>query len=65
MRVPAFYSLLRGIALLDAWHDNSECPLGRSLAPADRLAGTGGLPNRCAYCAMLDQPARKGKPVLL
>jgi hypothetical protein len=54
MRVPSFYSHLRGIALTDVWHDNDECPLGRSIAPADRIRGTTDIRHRCAYCAMLD-----------
>ena len=54
MRVAAFYSPLRGMALLDVWHDNSECPIGQSIAPGDRVAGTDGIHLRCAYCALLD-----------
>ena len=55
MRVPAFYSPLRGVALSDVWHDNSECPIGQSIALVDRIAGKDDIRHRCAYCALLDQ----------
>ncbi|MFD2720712.1 hypothetical protein ACFST9_18465 [Hymenobacter monticola] len=41
MRIPAFYSPLRGIGLEEVWHDNDECPVARSIAPADRQPGGG------------------------
>ena len=50
---------MRGVALVDVWHDDSECPIGQSIARADRVAGTDGIHLRCAYCALLDQ-----RPVL-
>jgi hypothetical protein len=56
MRVPAFYSPMRGMALTDVWHDNSECPIGQSIAPTDRIAGKDSIVHRCAYCALLDKP---------
>ena len=55
MRVPAFYSPMRGMALSDVWHDNSECPIGQSIAPTDRVTGKVGIRPRCTYCALLDQ----------
>lgn len=60
MRVPPFYSFRRGLALTDVWHDNDECPLGRSITPADRVRDTDDVRHRCAYCAMLD--ARPATP---
>jgi hypothetical protein len=42
------------MALIDAWHDHSECPIGQSIAPTDRIAGVGGHRPRCPYCALLD-----------
>jgi hypothetical protein len=57
MRIPPFYSPLRGIALEEVWHDNDECPVARSLAPPDRRAGKGPSGKRCSYCALLDRPA--------
>ncbi|MBF9221137.1 hypothetical protein [Hymenobacter ruricola] len=55
MRIPAFYSPLRGIALDDVWHDNDECTVARSVAPADRRPGKGPSGKRCPYCALLDR----------
>jgi hypothetical protein len=55
MRIPAFYSPLRGMALIDVWHDHSECPIGQSIAPTDRIAGINGIHQRCAYCVLLDK----------
>ena len=46
---------MRGMALSDVWHDNSECPIGQSIAPADRVTGKVGIRPRCTYCALLDQ----------
>jgi len=57
MRIPPFYSPLRGIALDEVWHDNDECTVARSIAPADRIAGVGAPRKRCPYCAVLDRPA--------
>jgi hypothetical protein len=59
MRVAAFYSPLRGIGHVDAWHDHSDCPIGQSIALADRLAGVSHCP-RCTYCALLDQLPSSG-----
>lgn len=43
---------------LAVWHDNDDCPAGRSAGPGCRLPGTEGRP-RCPYCAMLaQQPVR-------
>lgn len=56
MRVPAFYFPLRDMALSDVWHDNSECPIGQSIAPGDHVAGKDDIRLRCTYCALLDQP---------
>lgn len=55
MRIAPFYSPLRGIALEDLWHDNSDCPLGRSVALVDRIAGKNAIHKRCPYCAILDE----------
>jgi len=57
MRIPPFYSPLRGIALDDVWHDNDECTVARSIAPADRRAGLGPSHKRCPYCVLLDRRA--------
>jgi hypothetical protein len=56
MRIPPFYSPLRGIALEEVWHDNDECTVARSIAPADRLPGQCPSRKRCPYCALLDRP---------
>jgi hypothetical protein len=60
MRIPPFHSPLRGLALDEVWHDNNECPMARSIAPADRRPGKPSQGSRCAYCAMLD--TRPGTP---
>jgi hypothetical protein len=49
------------MALEEVWHDNDECPIGRSIAPADRHPGAPPSLKRCSYCAMLDQQ-RKFRP---
>jgi hypothetical protein len=61
MYVSPFYSPLRGAAVEDLWHDNDECPLGKSIAPADRLAGTGRIRKHCHCCAILNEPVKKQK----
>lgn len=58
MRIPAFYSSLRGIALADVWHNDDECPLGKSISIADRIIVPSCIHNRCAYCIMLDRQLR-------
>lgn len=52
-----FYSLLRGIAVEDVWHDNTECPIGRSIQPGERIHGTGFLTKHCPYCQVLNVPS--------
>lgn len=60
MRVPPFYSSMRGIALVEAWHDHSDCPIGQSIALSDRNTTKDANCARCSYCAMLDhKPPRK------
>ena len=54
MRVPPFYSPLRGIALEEVWHDNDECPINQSVALADRIPGTGTSHQPGRFCALLD-----------
>lgn len=54
MRIPPFYSPLRGMGLTEAWHDHAHCPIARSIAPTDRRPGKGRQLARCAYCALLD-----------
>lgn len=54
MLVSPFYSPLRGIALEDVWHNNSACPVGESLAAADRRPGMVPYNKRCRFCALLD-----------
>ncbi len=56
MRVSPFYSLLRGMALANVWHDHDDCPLARSLAPADRRPGRPPSYAHCPYCALLARP---------
>ncbi|SNS07107.1 hypothetical protein [Hymenobacter mucosus] len=56
MRVPPFHSPLRGIGLEEAWHDHSECPIGKSIHPHDRILGTGCSLARCKFCVLLDEP---------
>lgn len=55
MLMRPFYSLLRGIAVEDVWHDNTECPLGRSIYPGERVIGKGELTKHCPYCAVLNK----------
>ncbi|WP_210522003.1 hypothetical protein [Hymenobacter terricola] len=54
MRIRTFYSPLRGIGQEDVWHDNSECPIGNSIALTDRWSGKGSTGKRCQYCLLLD-----------
>lgn len=56
MRVTPYYSFLRGMALEDLWHDNDECPLGQSIAAADRIPGKDHIRKRCPFCALLQAP---------
>lgn len=55
MRIPAFYAHVPGVGLTDYWHDNGECFIAKSIAPADRLPGHGPRTG-CPYCAMLHTP---------
>jgi len=55
MQVAPFYSLTRGIAVEDLWHDNNECEIGLSIWPADRLAGKDHIHKHCPYCQLLNQ----------
>lgn len=50
MLVASFYSFVRGIAVEDMWHDNDECQIGQSIAPADRLAGRDHILKHCWLC---------------
>ena len=61
MRIHPFYSPYRGIGLEDAWHNDSECPIGKSIAPRDRFAGKGPIDKRCRYCELLDRPTQREK----
>ena len=56
-----FYSLLRGIAVEDVWHDNTECPLGRSIQATERVVGKGALTKHCPYCEVLTQVVLAGR----
>jgi hypothetical protein len=58
MRVAPYYSLTRGIALEDLWHDDDECEIGLSIWPADRLSGKDGITKHCPYCQLLSQPLK-------
>lgn len=58
MLVSPCYSPLRGIAFEDVWHNNSACPVGKSLAAADRLLGMVPLGKRCNFCTLLDGQGR-------
>lgn len=51
-----FHSPLRGIGLANAWHNDDECPVARSIAPADRRPGIQFPSERCPYCTLLDAP---------
>lgn len=61
MRIASFYSPLRGIGLEDVWHDQEQCPIGRSIALADRIAGREPSGKRCPFCTMLDKPGTSPK----
>ena len=56
-----FYSLLRGIAVEDVWHDNTECPIGRSIQPRERVMGKGALTKYCPYCQVLNAAVVAGR----
>jgi hypothetical protein len=56
MKVPPFYSLMRGLALEDLWHNNNECEIGLSIKLADRLPGKDRVHKHCPYCQVLNQP---------
>ena len=55
MKIDSFHALVRGVALADYWHDNSECFIVQSIALADRLPGRADW-ERCPYCQLLDFP---------
>ena len=56
MKVTPYYSLLRGLALEDLWHDNNECEIGLSIGPLDRMPGKDHIHKHCPYCQVLNQP---------
>jgi hypothetical protein len=56
MRVPPYYSLVRGVALEDFWHNNDECEIGLSIRQEDRRPGKHHLCKQCPYCQVLNQP---------
>ncbi|RZJ94926.1 MAG: hypothetical protein EOO60_01855 [Hymenobacter sp.] len=55
MRTPPFYSLFRGIAVEDVWHDNNDCQIGQSIAIQDRLPGHNDR-KHCPYCQIHNTP---------
>ncbi|RZK32485.1 MAG: hypothetical protein EOO63_01215 [Hymenobacter sp.] len=55
MQTAPFYSLFRGIAVEDIWHDNDECQIGQSIATQDRLAGQDDR-KHCPYCVLHNTP---------
>jgi hypothetical protein len=59
MRVPPYYSLLRGTALEDLWHNNNACEIGLSIRPRDRLPGKDHIRKQCPYCQVLNKPRPK------
>ncbi|MGI4734795.1 MAG: hypothetical protein ACRYG7_06395 [Janthinobacterium lividum] len=59
LRVPPFYSPLRGIAVEDLWHDNDACQVGQSLALVDRLAGKS-RGKHCPFCRILNRAGLYG-----
>lgn len=57
MKVSAYHSPVRGVALEDLWHNNNnECEIGLSIRPADRLPGKARIHKHCPYCQVLNQP---------
>jgi hypothetical protein len=56
MKVRPYYSLLRGLALEDLWHNNDECEIGLSIKPAERLLGKDHIRKQCPYCQVLNRP---------
>jgi hypothetical protein len=58
MKVSPYYSLLRGLALEDLWHNNDECEIGLSIKKTDRLPGKDRLCKQCPYCQVLNLPRR-------
>jgi hypothetical protein len=59
--VAPFYSFVRGIAVEDMWHNDDDCQIGQSVAPADRLAGKNHILKHCWLCASLN-PVRPALP---
>lgn len=62
MQVAPYYSLTRGIAVEDLWHDNDACEIGLSIATADRLPGKDHISKHCPYCQLLNEPWRAKVP---
>jgi hypothetical protein len=58
MKVPPYYSLVRGLALEDLWHDNDECEIGLSIGPLDRRPGKDHIVRHCPYCKVLNERRR-------
>ncbi|MBF9239483.1 hypothetical protein I2I05_18970 [Hymenobacter sp. BT683] len=58
MKIPAFHSQWRGLALEDAWHDNDECFIVKSIPRAHRIPGKETVTRKhCRYCVLLNEPA--------
>jgi hypothetical protein len=56
MRTAPFYSVYRGIAVEDLWHDNDACQLVLDIALYERLLGKPPHRKHCQYCQLLNQP---------
>jgi hypothetical protein len=55
MTVTPYYSLVRGLALEDLWHNNDECEIGLSVGPLDRRRGRSYVWKHCPYCKVLNE----------
>jgi len=61
MKVLPYYSFIPSITAEEFWHDNDECEIGRSLASAERMAGTDHILKYCWVCAALNRPILRPK----
>ena len=62
MRMPAFYALVRGVAVADYWHDNDECFIVKSIVLRDRLPGHDDR-GRCPYFVLVEtRPVLNRRP---
>jgi hypothetical protein len=54
-----FYSLFRGIGVLDAYHSHPACQIGQSVALVHRLPGNPLHWPECRYCRLHHTPLKR------